>query len=98
MKYLGQPNQIFNTTQTPKKYQMQSKEISVAIQRYGNIYDNPQGRKVVLKICLFMRKAIFGHLNPILQNLISELHKFDALKGKGINDPEREIIQILLFG
>ena len=42
----------------------------------------------------FPVKRILFHFNPA--NLIYELHKFYALKGKGINDPEREIIQILL--
>ena len=54
-----------------KKYLGQPKEIVNAIQR--NIYGNPRIRKYLRqppgeescsRICLFMRKAIFGHLNP----------------------------------
>ena len=60
-------------------------EVLQSIPMQGNLFENA-----------FPVKRILFHFNPA--NLIYELHKFYALKGKGINDPEREIIQILLFG
>ena len=59
-------------------------EVLQSIPMQGNLFENA-----------FPVKRILFHFNPA--NLIYELHKFCALKGKGINDPEREIIQILLF-
>ena len=67
----------------PKKNAIQM-EVLQSIPMQGNLFENA-----------FPVKRILFHFNPA--NLIYELHKFYALKGKGINDPEREIIQILLF-
>ena len=66
----------------PKKNAIQM-EVLQSIPMQGNLFENA-----------FPVKRILFHFNPA--NLIYELHKFYALKGKGINDPEREIIQILL--
>ena len=46
-----------NISGDKKKYSKQSREIFQAIQRYGNIYGNPQERKVFLKICAFHAKS-----------------------------------------
>ena len=80
-KYSRKFRDIF--CENPKKNAIQM-EVLQSIPMQGNLFENA-----------FPVKRILFHFNPA--NLIYELHKFYALKGKGINDPEREIIQILLF-
>ena len=46
-----------NISGDKKKYSKQSREIFQVIQRYGNIYGNPQERNVFLKICAFHAKS-----------------------------------------